>query len=313
MRNISQYLSRRNFNGLALAGIFAQAYPWKLGVITDQVDLDLNRALSSFFPAYQLQWAEIRYLELDHKKSYVYADATPSQLKEIRRRLDGSGVQLSVLDTAIFKITLPGTTPAGEVPAYVGAAESGYRSQLGQLKRAAEAAHALGTDRLRIFTFRRVAEPASVFPRVVEELQKALRVASSVDVRLLVENEYDCNTGSGREIAALFRTIPDRRLMHNWDPCNAYEMGEEPFPGIWNQLDHSRISHIHLKDAAGQDWKPIGTGKVNLAGQFKALKAINYAGTMSLETRYKNPLADQYGSTVESMNGLMKLWKEDKL
>jgi hypothetical protein len=52
---------------------------------------------------------------------------------------------------------------------------------------------------------------------------------------------------------------------------------------------------------------------VNLAGQFKALRAIDYSGTMSLETRFKNPLADQYGSTVESMNGLMKLWKEDKL
>jgi sugar phosphate isomerase/epimerase len=308
-----QHLNRRQFNGLAIAGAFPPPVPltWKLGVITDQVDLDLKQALGSFFPAYQLRWAEIRYLQLSHKKTYVYADATQSQLREIRRQLDDAGVALSVLDTAIFQITLPGTTPVGEVPAYVDTVESEYRGQLEGLKRAAEAAHILGTDRLRIFTFRRVAQPALVFNRVIDEVQKALRVAKSVDVRLLVENEYDCNTGSGKEIVDLFRAIPDRRLMHNWDPCNAYEMGEQPFPGVWNQLDHSRISHIHLKDAAGQDWKPIGAGQVNLAWQFQALKAIRYSGTMSLETRYKNPLADQYGSTVESMNGLMKLLKED--
>ena len=308
-----QRLNRRQFNGLAFAGTFAPtySYPWKLGVITDQVDLDLKQALGRFFPAYQLKWAEIRYLQLNHKKSYVYADATQSQLRGIRRQLDDSAVRLSVLDTAIFKITLPGTTPIGEAPAYVGAGQSEYKSQLENLKRAAEAAHILGTDRLRIFTFRRVSQPALVFNRVVDELQKALRVARSFDVTLLVENEYDCNIGTGKEILDLFRAIPDRRLMHNWDPCNAYEMGEQPFPGVWNQLDHSRIGHIHLKDAAGQDWKPIGAGQVNLAWQFQALKAIHYSGTMSLETRYKNPLADQYGSTVESMDGLLKLLKED--
>jgi sugar phosphate isomerase/epimerase len=305
-------INRRAFNSLAIAGTLyrSASYPWKLGVITDQVDLDLNRTLSYFFPTYHLQWAEIRYLQLDRKKSYVYAEATAGQLKEIRRRLDGAGVRLSVLDTAIYKITLPGTTPTGEAPAYVDAAQNEYKRQLDDLKRAANAAHILGTDRLRIFTFRRVPKPAAIFDRVVDELHSAIRVAEKFDVTLLVENEYDCNIGSGDEIAKLFRAILDRRLMHNWDPCNAYEMGEQPFPGVWNQLDHSRISHIHLKDAAGKDWKPIGTGEINFAGQFQALKAANYSGTMSLETRYKNPLKDQYASTVDSMNGLMKLLKQ---
>jgi sugar phosphate isomerase/epimerase len=304
-----QDLTRRTFHKLAIAGTLSRSTsnPWKLGVITDQVDLDLDRALSKFFPSYRLQWAEIRYLQLDGKKSYVYAEATVEQLKEIRRRLDGAGVRLSVLDTAIYKITLPGTAPVGEIPAYVDAAKNEYKRQLEDLKRAASAAHILGTDRLRIFTFRRVPQPAAIFDRIVDELHSALRVAEKFDVTLLVENEYDCNTGSGNEIAKLFEAIPDRRLMHNWDPCNAYEMGEQPFPGVWNQLDHSRISHIHLKDAAGKDWKPIGTGEINFAGQFQALKAGHYAGTMSLETRYKNPLKDQYASSVDSMNGLMKL------
>jgi L-ribulose-5-phosphate 3-epimerase len=284
-------------------------HPWNLGVITDQVDFDLDRVLSGFCRRYQLGWVEIRYLNLDGKTSYVYADATAGQLKQIKRQLDDAGVRLSVLDTAIFKIALPGTTPVGESPAYVDPAKNSFGRQMDDLKRAAEAAHALGAQKLRIFTFRRVAQPASVFSRVVEQLQKALVVAEQHDVTLLVENEYDCNVGTGQETAKLFKTIPDKRLMHNWDPCNVYEIGEQPFPKIWNELDHSRISHIHLKDASGKQWKPIGAGALDLAGQFRALKAMKYSGTLSLETRYRDALRDPYASSVESMNGLVRVLK----
>jgi len=313
-------VNRRDFNRMGAAALFGRPvldafassfdYPWKLGVITDQVDLDLSRVLSSFFPKYQLRWAEIRYLNLEGKKSYVYADATPDQVKQIKRRMDDAGVRLSVLDTAVYKIALPGTTPVGESPAYVNAAQSEFRRQLDDLKRAADAAHALGAERIRIFTFRRVAEPGAIFNRIAEELQKAIHVATQSDITLLVENEYDCNTGTGAEIARLFKAIPDRRLMHNWDPCNAYEMGEQPFPKTWDELDHSRISHIHLKDAAGKDWKPIGTGEINFAGQFQALKNLNYAGTLSLETRYVGERQGQYNSSIESMNGLIDVLRK---
>ncbi|HEY7306589.1 MAG TPA: sugar phosphate isomerase/epimerase family protein [Bryobacteraceae bacterium] len=279
-------------------------------MITDQVDLDLVRVLGSFCPKYRLRWIEIRYLRLDGRSSYVYSDATPSQLKEIKRRMDDAGVSLAVLDTAIFKISLPGTAPVGESPAYVGPAQEHFGRQMDDLKRAADAAHALGTQKIRIFTFRRVARPAAVFNRIVDELERALAVARQHNITLLVENEYDCNIATGQEVVRLFRAIPDRRLMHNWDPCNAYEAGEQPFPAVWEQLDHSRIGHIHLKDAAGTKWKPIGTGKIDFAGQFRALKALHYSGTLSLETRYKNALENQYASSVESMDGLLRVLRD---
>jgi L-ribulose-5-phosphate 3-epimerase len=312
-------VNRRAFNRLGAAAILALPalhtfaasfdYPWKLGIITDQVDLDLSRVLSSFYPKYQLRWAEIRYVQIDGRKRYVYANATPGQLKQLKRQLDNAGVTLSVLDTAVYKITLPGTTPVDESPAYVDPEQGAFPRQMDDLKRAADAAHALGTQRVRIFTFRRVAEPAAIFYRVVEQLQKAIDVARQQDITLLVENEYDCNTGTAAETARLFKTIPDRRLMHNWDPCNAYEMGEQPFPEAWSQLDHTRISHIHLKDAKGKEWKPIGAGELDFAGQFQALKRMKYSGTLSVETRYKDPQQDLYSSSVQSMNGLVSVLK----
>jgi sugar phosphate isomerase/epimerase len=311
-------VNRREFNRLGASAVWALPaldalaqqsfnYPWKLGIITDQVDLDLTRVLQSFYPKYELRWAEIRDLKLDGRNCYVYADATPAQLKQIKRELDDAGVKLSVLDTAIYKITLPGTTPMGEQPAYIHPEHNDVARQMDDLKRAADAAHVLGTERIRIFTFRRVADTAIVFNRIVEQLQRALDVARQQDISLLVENEYDCNVATGPETARLFNAIHDKRLMHNWDPCNAYEMGERPFPDTWNQLDHSRISHIHLKDAKGKEWEPIGAGEIDFAGQFRALKDIKYSGTLSVETRYKGAHQSHYNASVESMDGLVKI------
>jgi sugar phosphate isomerase/epimerase len=283
---------------------------WNLGIITDQVDLDLSRVLRDFYPKYHLHWAEIRNVKVGGKTRYVYTDGTLEQLRQIKGQLDGAGVRVSVLDTAIFKIALPETVPAGEAPAYTNPNGSEFGHQIEHLRRAADAAHALGTERIRIFTFRRVADPAAIFDRIVEQLHRAVEVARQEDITLLVENEYDVNSGTAAETAKLLRAIPDRRLMHNWDPCNAYEMGEQPFPQAWDQLDHSRIGHIHLKDAKGKQWKPIGAGEIDFAGQFQALKRIRYSGTLSVETRYKNTRQDLYSSSVESMNGLLRILEQ---
>jgi len=163
-------------------------YPWKLGVISDEVSLDLPKALDTFFPKYQLDWTEIRNVNLNGKSSYVYKAATQEQLREIRKQLDDAHVKLSALDTAVYKIPLPGTKPLGKNDADLHPAQGEFERQLEDLKHAAEAAHTLGTNRLRIFTFARVADPNSIFPRIVDELGKALAVAKQQDVVLMVEN-----------------------------------------------------------------------------------------------------------------------------
>ncbi|HEY7305995.1 MAG TPA: sugar phosphate isomerase/epimerase family protein [Bryobacteraceae bacterium] len=284
-------------------------YPWKLGVITDEVDPDLSVVLARFYPQYGLHWAELRNVKLRDKSRYLYKSATAGELKAINKQLDDVGVRLSVLDSGVYKIALPGTTPLGEDAADLNPEKGEYGHQLDDLKRAADAAHALGTKYVRIFTFKRVADPSAIFNRIVDELHKAISVAKEQDVVLLIENEFDCNVGTGTETARLFKAIPDRRLMHNWDPGNCFEAGEQPFPKAWDQLDHSRIAHMHLKDAHGKKWMPVGGGDIDFVGQFKALEKIKYQGTMSLETHYRNAQKDPYTSSVESMNGLVKILK----
>ena len=265
-------MNRRAFNRLGTAaviaypfgGLFATASdgPWKLGIITDQVDFD-GLMLSTFYSKYRLSWGRRSVTSNLLGRTATSTPTLLAELKQMKKQLDDAGVKVSVLDTAIYKIALPGTNPVGDVPAYMYQMHDEFVRQIDDLKLVADAAHELGARIIRIFTFRRVADPAAIFDRVVEELQRAIAVARQHDIGLLVENEYDCNTATGEEIARLFKAIPDRQLMHNWDSCNCYEMGERPFPTVWNELDHSRISHVHLKDAAGKEWKPIGSGEID--------------------------------------------------
>ena len=101
-----------------------------------------------------------------------------------------------------------------------------------------------------------------------------------------------------------------------WYPVNAYAAGETPFPNGYEALDKKRIWHMHLKDAdpapkgAEPKWRPIGGGKIDFLGQFRALIKDEYKGTMSLETHYLNAAKDKEASSRESMEGLLKVIRE---
>lgn len=305
-------MKRRDFSkmiGALAAGTLAAAPPpgphgWKLGVITDEVSLDLAPVLNQFCPKYKLHWVELRYVNIAGKKTYVATEAPPEQARQLRKQINDAGLRVSVLDSPVYKIPLPGTTPEGMDANDLHPVEGEYSQQLEQLKRSASTAHLLGTDKVRLFSFRRVKDPTTIEDRVVEELTKAVQVAKQEGVRLVLENEFDCNVATGAEIQHVLTAVTDRALMLNWDPGNCSMEGEQPFPKAWNEFDHSRIGHIHLKDNKGKKWVPIGSGQIDFVGQFKALKQMHYQGTMSLETHYRNAANDLYASSVESMDGL---------
>jgi sugar phosphate isomerase/epimerase len=55
---------------------------------------------------------------------------------------------------------------------------------------------------------------------------------------------------------------------------------------------------------------PIGGGKIDFLGQFRALIKSGYEGTMSLETHYLNAAKNKEASSRESMDGLLKVIRE---
>lgn len=275
---------------------------FKIGAISDGFSGDFEQALQ-IMKSYGLHWVEIR--EVWGKYN---TEATPDEIRRIQRLLDQYDFKCSVVDSALYKCTLPGTRPVTtERDTYP------YSGQIDLLKRAAERAHAWGTDKVRGFTFWRLADPPSVFRRVAEELYKAAGVARAEGVRLVIENEESCNGGTGHELAAILSAAPAKNLGINWDVGNGYTHGEVSYPDGYQVLDKSRIWHLHLKGMeCGAGLKNCreafaDQGVIDLAGQLRALAHDHYDGTMSLECEFEAPGMSHLQTTRRSLEGLLRV------
>ena len=284
----------------------ADVKQFKLGVITEEVTQDLEKALA-WAKGYGLEWVEFRNVW----GKYI-TEFTPDEVQRAKDLLAKYGLRVSVLDSAYFKTTLPGTTSKfaegkGDF------ATNEHEKQEALLERAFARAKDFGTDKVRIFSFWRVDDPRTVFERVAKELDRTAEIAKREGIRLLLENEYACNVATGAESATMLKAVQAPSLGLNWDPGNAYAAGElKPFPDGYAPLDKKRMWHMHLKDAegTGTNWRPIGGGKIDYIGQFRAILKDRYTGTMSLETHYLNAAKDKEASSRESMDGLLKVIRE---
>ena len=105
-------MKRRDFLAAGTAALALNAWPgwaadlkkFKLGVITDEVDDDLEKALI-WAKGFGLEWVEIRNLM---GRKYV-TELNPDEVTRAKDLLAKYSIRLSVLDSAFFKITLPGT------------------------------------------------------------------------------------------------------------------------------------------------------------------------------------------------------------
>ncbi|HEV2233237.1 MAG TPA: sugar phosphate isomerase/epimerase family protein [Terriglobia bacterium] len=294
---------------------------FKLGVISDELSKDFEEALKTM-KSYGLSWVEIRTVWGTYN-----TEASPEQLQRIKDPLEKFQFKVSVLDTALFKCALPGTKPvAGGKDAYP------YAGQMDLLKRAMDRAPTLGTDKLRVFAFYRVAEPESRYSQIAEELSKAAELALSGGMRLVLEDEGSCNVATGHELAEMLKRVPAANFGANWDVGNGVSHGEVSYPDGYAALDKKRIWHMHIKDircgaaATSKEFAEafkkkkervvekskchtaiVGAGQVDLLGQLRALLRNNYQGTMSLEPEYEAPGLTHFEATRRSLVALLRL------
>jgi L-ribulose-5-phosphate 3-epimerase len=275
---------------------------FKLGAISDGFSQNFEEALT-LMKSYGLSWVEIRQV------FGVYnTEASPAQVQRLKDLIGKYGFRVSVIDSALYKCALPGTRPVkNEKDAYP------YTEQIELLKRAIDRAHALGSDKVRGFTFWRVAEPRNLSERIAEELEKAAGVANRAGIRLVIEDEESCNAATGRELSDMLRMAPARNLGINWDVGNGYWEGEVSYPDGYNALDKKRIWHMHLKGVTcNANLKNCsetlaGQGQVDLVGQFRQLVRDGYQETMSLECEFKVPGLTHLETTKRSLEGLLRV------
>ncbi|HUU30371.1 MAG TPA: sugar phosphate isomerase/epimerase family protein [archaeon] len=278
---------------------------FNLGIISDEVHEDLDTAFE-FISQFGLNWVEIR----DVWGKYV-TDLDEASVSRLKNLLKVHGLRVSVVDTALFKTTLPGTHPSfGQQDSYP------YSEQFDLLKRAVDKALALGAPYLRIFDFWRCREQKSIMDHVCEHLLRAIEIARPAGVRLLLENEPSCHTATGAEMALLARRIVHPYLGFIWDPLNCLVAGAKPYPTEYGKCDKARIFHVHIKDAAVDastgKYKGVrvGSGEVDWIGQFGAMLKDGFRGTLSLETHYNGPDGTRYSASLESIVSIFELIKK---
>ncbi len=308
-------ITRRTFlGGCLLSGPAARlisatrpaphALPFRLGIITDEIAQDFQAALA-FITHYSLHYAELRELW-----SKNIMNLGRSELQRARELLEQHQIRVSDIASPIFKYNLP------HLPARPEKHDTFHANFTDQdsdslLERSFELARFLGTSKVRVFSYWRVDDPERAYPYVRDRLAKAAEVAGRHGMLLVLENEHECNVGTGKELGRILRDVNSPHLRGNWDPGNAVMLGETPYPDGYREVK-GLFAHVHVKDAkrlpSGQiAWAPVGSGFIDWRGQFQALRQDGYDGTISLETHYRRADGNAMESTRESLEGLLKV------
>jgi Sugar phosphate isomerases/epimerases len=186
-----------------------------------------------------------------------------------------------------MKYYLPGTEPARRRPESdearakrVAAEGAEFERRMDHIRKAINAAKILGTDKVRVFAFGRVAEPLALLPRVAQVLEPMVELAAKEKIHLLVENEASCNVATAAELAALMKLMPSKWIGINWDIEGGIGQKEKAFPDGYNLLPKNRIGNVHIKGRSVLDYPD----KQNWRAIFDAMTKDGYTGNFGLET-----------------------------
>lgn len=284
--------------------------PFTLGAITDEISDDLDFALD-FIATYRLHGCELRDIWGQN-----IMNSKPDDLAKARHLIQDYNMRVSDIGSPIFKYNLPQMPAHPEMPDRSFGAAFTDKNSDALLMKSFSLAHYFGTKKVRIFSFSRVKEPEKAYPYVRDRLAKAAEMAGKNDILLVLENEMDCNVGTGVELGRILKDINNPNLRGNWDPGNAVMLGEVPYPNGYNAVK-GWFAHMHVKDARKDPatgrlvWAPVGAGVIDWKGQIKAVLDSGYNGTMSLETHYRRADGNRVESSRESLLGLLKIIHEE--
>jgi len=298
-------VTRRTFLKATGTAAFASAFPMKslaspfqspfrVAVISDEISPDFDHACSVIANDFGLQWVELRGLWGKNISNLDDAD-----IAKANGILDKYKLRVTDLASPLFKVDWPGAprskySPKADPTVKNYGADFAFRQQDEVLEKCVAIAHKFKTERIRCFDFWRLEDQAPYREAINAKLLEAAEKAGKNGILLVLENEYECNTATGRESAKTLAAVQTPHLKLNWDPGNAVARGElDAFPAGYDLLPKDRIGHCHVKCAvskpdtqAGFSWAAVGQGSPDWVAQFKALKQAGYKAAVSLETHW---------------------------
>ncbi len=253
----------------------------RISYIADEVARTPAEAIA-FARRYGLRRVELRSVP-GTKRGYW--DLPEAEQASAVRELADNGLLISFIDSGLLACPIPGTTPVRK-PGPQEAAR--FTNRMEDLRKVIGLAQRAQCGKIRCFSFRRVAEPVALFPRIAEFIAPMAEIAAREGVQLLLENESSCNVNTCVEIEGIMKLLP-ATVGLNWDPGNASGQ-ERAFPEGYRRLPVGRIGNVQIKGKSilgtgdGTDWPAL----------FRALEADGYRGYFGLETHTSDRVADSH-------------------
>lgn len=288
---------------------FAAASKFKIGVISDEISGDFDHACSVIKNDFGLNYVELRTV---WGKNMM--DVTPQQIADAKKILAKYSLTVTDIGSPLFKCAFPGApgSPYAEKKEDLhGASPTTFKEQDEILRKSIDLAKQFGTNKVRCFDFWRLEDQKPFRKAMNDKLKEAAEFSGKQGIMLVLENEFACNTATGREAGEVMRAIPSKHLALNWDPGNAVMRGElDAFPAGFAAIPKDRIHHCHVKnaqkDANGKmGWAPVDVGYIDWTAQFKALKDMGYSDAVNLETHWHSGSGPE-ASTRRSWDGMKK-------
>lgn len=174
-----------------------------------------------------------------------------ARAKEIARALNADGISVWSVGSPLGKRDLP-------LPACLG-------EWADEVKRICEIAVALGTDKIRAFSFFNAYTERE---RVLDRLNDAARIACKFSVTLYHENEKEIFGDTPSRVLDLMNNLVGWKFIY--DPANFVQCGAMPNETLSLA---ARCEYFHIKDVVAQSGElvPAGDGDCDIAALLAAL------------------------------------------
>jgi sugar phosphate isomerase/epimerase len=282
---------------------FAQASksPFRISVINDEISQDFDHVCHVVSHDFGLSWIELRSMWGKNITALAAAD-----IDEAQKILAKYNLRVTDIASPLFKTGWP-DAPVSKYASkgdMHGAAEVTFKQQDDIFERSIALAKQFKTDKIRCFDFWRLDDIAPFRAAIDEKLRATAEIAGKQGALLVLENEFECNTATGREAARTLNAVQSPHFTLNWDPANAVMRGElDAYPGGWEALPKNRIRHCHCKNAVKNasgaiEWSPVGEGFIDWTAQFRALKQAGYHDAVSLETHWRGAATPEESTRI---------------
>ncbi|MCH7763446.1 MAG: sugar phosphate isomerase/epimerase [Candidatus Marinimicrobia bacterium] len=263
----------------------------KLGVITDGINRDLEHALKV------MNETGLEYAELQFVWDKEIGDQTPEEIQKIKNLITKYNVKVPCITRHNFVGMSVLTTEPEDEP---------YQKHFDGLKRCIKIAKELGTNMVRIMSFRKemiifghngaekwVASTGS-WEKLLKLMEAPIQLAEDEGITLAVETGNNAMITSGWLGRKLIDDLGTKRLKLIWDIPNTLYCTEIPYPDAYEEVKDI-LGHIHIKDCksnisrATVQFCPLGKGDMApyLEDIANALKRDRYQGVISLESVYR--------------------------